>query len=266
MKEWQDLGKELRRYINPETFPVAIRILKNKEEVPSGTRTPLKDLKVKMAHCQAAAIGRKYGWTIAMTKEDLGCAISGHTYGWEPANQDGAIDFLTRMNYAADHASALKILQSFRTLESGQCQAVVYSPLEWTKIMPDVILIYLNPAQLMRCIHGSTQRTGQPITCSFSGRAASCTEGVIGAFLDQSPKVVVPGNGDRVWATAQDHEMAYALPASHLKDLVEGLAKTHEKGIRYPIPSFLRYQPEVGLTLPLINIFQPIAEKIKRKD
>jgi uncharacterized protein (DUF169 family) len=56
MKEWQELGKEFRRYINPETFPVAIRILKNKEEIPSGTRTSLKDLKVKMAHCQAAAI------------------------------------------------------------------------------------------------------------------------------------------------------------------------------------------------------------------
>jgi uncharacterized protein (DUF169 family) len=263
MKEWHELGKELRRYINPETFPVAIRILKDKGEIPNGTRTPLKDLKVKMAHCQAAAISRKYGWTIAMTKEDLGCAISGHTYGWEPANQDGAIDFLTRMNYAADHTSAIKILQSFRTLESGQCESVVYSPLEWTKIVPDIILIYLNPAQLMRCIHGSTQRTGQPITCSFSGRAASCTEGVIGAFLDQFPKVVVPGNGDRVWATAQDHEMAYAVPASHLKDLVEGLAKTHERGIRYPIPTFLRYQPEVGLTLPLTDIFKPVGEKTK---
>jgi uncharacterized protein (DUF169 family) len=245
---------------------VAVRILKDKKEIPSGTRTPLKDLKVKMAHCQAAAIARRYGWTIAMTQEDLGCAISGHTYGWTPANQEGAIDFLTRMNYAADHASALKILQSFRTLESGQCQAVVYSPLEWTKIEPDVILIYLNPAQLMRCIHGSTQRTGQPITCSFSGRAASCTEGVLGAFLDQSAKVVVPGNGDRVWATTQDHEMVYTLPATHLKDLVEGLARTHEKGIRYPIPSFLRYQPEVGLTLPLTDIFQRVGEKIRTKD
>jgi uncharacterized protein (DUF169 family) len=265
MKQWQELGKELRRYINPETFPVAIRILKNKEKIPSGTRTPLKDLKVKMAHCQAAAIARKYGWTIALTKEDLGCAISGHTYGWEPANQDGAIDFLTRMNYAPDHTSALKILQSFRTLEAGQSESVVYSPLERTKIVPDVILIYLNPAQLMRCIHGSTQRTGQPITCSFSGRAASCTEGVLGAYLDKSPKVVVPGNGDRVWATTQDHEMVYAIPSSHLKDLLEGLAKTHEAGIRYPIPSFMRYQPEVGLTLPLTDIFQPVGGKIEKE-
>jgi len=266
MKEWQELGKELRRYINTETFPVAVRILKNKNEIPNGVRTPLKDLKVKMAHCQAATIARKYGWTIAMTKEDLGCAISGHNYGWEPANQDGAIDFLTRMNYAADTKAALNILQSSRTLKPDQCEAVAYSPLEWTRIVPDVILIYLNPAQLMRCIHGSTQRTGQPITCSFSGRAASCTEGVLGAFLDQSPKVVVPGNGDRVWATAQDHEMAYALPASHLKDLIEGLSKTHEKGIRYPIPSFLRYQPEVRLSIPLTDIFQPVGGKIKKKD
>jgi uncharacterized protein (DUF169 family) len=115
----------------------------------------------------------------------------------------------------------------------------------------------------MRCIHGSTQRKGQPITSSFSGRAASCSEGVLGAYLDQLPKVVIPGNGDRVWATAQDHEVAYALPASHLKDLAEGLAKTHERGIRYPIPSFLRYQPEVGLTLPLTDIFKPTGEKKK---
>lgn len=264
MNPWQEFGKELRRYIHTETFPVAIRILKDKGEIPEGTRTPLKDLQVKMAHCQAQAIARKYGWTIALTREDLGCAISGHTYGWEPASEEGAIDFLTRMNYASDAQVALHILQSFRTLKPGQCEAVVYSPLEWTRIEPDVVLIYLNPAQLMRCIHGSTQKSGQPIKASFSGRAASCTEGVLGAYLDQSPKVVLPGNGDRVWATAQDHEMAYAIPASHLNDLIEGLAKTHERGIRYPIPSFLRYQPEVGLTLPLTDIFKPVGERSKK--
>ncbi|HRR42439.1 MAG TPA: DUF169 domain-containing protein, partial [Syntrophales bacterium] len=179
-----------------------------------------------------------------------------HTYGWETADPDAVVKFLTKMNYAGGREAAKAVYQSMRCLKPGECDAVVYSPLERTRVEPDVILIYLNPAQLMRCLHGSTHHTGIPITCSFSGRAASCTEGVIGAFLDQSPKVVVPGNGDRVWATAQDHEMVYALPASHLKQLVEGLARTHETGIRYPIPSFLRYRPEVGLTLPLTDIFK----------
>jgi hypothetical protein len=58
--------------------------------------------------------------------------------------------------------------------------------------------------------------------------------------------------------------MVYAIPSSHLKDLVEGLAKTHETGIRYPIPSYMRYQPEVGLKLPLTDIFQPIGGKIEK--
>ena len=256
MKEWQDLGRQLKGYINVDTFPVAIRFLKNKEDMPEGTRTPLKHMKVKMAHCQVQTVARKYGWTIAMTKDDLGCAISGYTYGWETADPDAVVKFLTKMNYAGGREAAKAVYQSMRCLKPGECDAVVYSPLERTRVEPDVILIYLNPAQLMRCLHGSTHHTGIPITCSFSGRAASCTEGVIGAFLDQSPKVVVPGNGDRVWATAQDHEMVYALPASHLKQLVEGLARTHETGIRYPIPSFLRYRPEVGLTLPLTDIFK----------
>jgi hypothetical protein len=58
--------------------------------------------------------------------------------------------------------------------------------------------------------------------------------------------------------------MVYAIPSSYLKDLVEGLAKTHETGIRYPIPAFMRYQPEVGLTLPLTDIFQPVGGKIEK--
>lgn len=255
MEAWRILGKALRRYVNPETFPLAIKFFEEGEEWPEEARFPVRDLQVKLAHCQAQAIARKYGWTLVMTPEDLGCAISGHSYGWKTADPDKAVDFLTRMNYAADPESALRVLLGFRTLAPGACRAVGYSPLEWTKIIPDVILIYLNPAQLMRCLHGSTQRTGDPVTSSFTGRAATCTEGVLGAHLDQAPKVVVPGNGDRVWASAQDHEMAYALPAAHLPDLVEGLEKTHERGIRYPIPSYLRFQPEVGLRFPLLDIF-----------
>jgi hypothetical protein len=36
---------------------------------------------------------------------------------------------------------------------------------------------------------------------------------------------------------------------------VAGLAKTHERGIRYPLPNYLRVQPEVALKIPLADIF-----------
>ena len=257
MEKWMQMGRQLRERVNPSTMPVAVKFLKEEDQIPVKTRRPLRDLKVKMAPCQGAAMARRYGWTVAFTREDVGCAIAAHTYGWERVSDaTGAISFLTRMNYASDEKSAAEVLAGFRQLEMEDDPIVVYSPLERTKVEPDVILIYVNPAQMMRLIHGGTHRSGKPIESSFSGRAASCTEGVIGAYLDEDAKVVVPGNGDRVWAGCQDHEMVMAIHAGKLEELVEGLERTHKTGIRYPIPTYLRFQPEVGFSIPLSDIFK----------
>jgi len=78
--------------------------------------------------------------------------------------------------------------------------------------------------------------------------------------------VIVPGNGDRVWAGCQDHEMIMAIPGPDLADVVDGLEKTHRKGIRYPIPTYLRYRPEVAFTIPLSDVFLPEeVDKLKKK-
>lgn len=256
MEKWIQFGKKLREFVNPSTFPVAIAFLKKEGLIPDRARRPLRDLGTKMAPCQGAAMTRRYGWTVAFGREDVGCAIATHTYGWERlADGQGAINFLTRMNYVSDEKAAAKALANFRLLEMGENFTVVYSPLERTKVEPDVILVYADPAQTMRLIHGATHHTGIPLTSSFSGRASSCTEGVIGAHLDHEPKVVVPGNGDRIWGACQDHEMVVAIPAARLAELVEGLERTHQKGIRYPIPTYLNFEPKVGLTIPLSDIF-----------
>lgn len=258
MEKWVQLAGKLREFVNPDTFPVAVQIRKNTSGIPSSAKRPLRDLKVAMAPCQGAAMTRRYGWTVAFGPEDVGCGIAAHTYGWERVTDStGAIDFLTRMNYASDEKAASAVFKGLRTLDIGNEPAVVYSPLERTKVEPDVILIYVNAAQMMRLIHGATYRAGTSIHSNFSGRASSCTEGVIAAYLDGELKVVVPGNGDRVWATCQDYEMLMAIPAEKLVEVVEGLERTHQKGIRYPIPAYMRYSPEVAFTLPLSDIFKP---------
>jgi uncharacterized protein (DUF169 family) len=262
MEKWSELGRRLRNRINPDTFSVAVTFLKEESEIPSKVRRPLRDLGVKIAPCQGSAMARRYGWTVAVGPQDAACGIAAHTYGWERLTDfRGAVDFLTRMNYAQDENGAQEILSGLLTLDAGEGLTVVYSPLEWTKVAPDVVLVYVNPAQLMRLIHGATYHSGKPLQCTFSGRAASCTEGVIGAYLDKTVKVVVPGNGDRVWATCQDHEMVMAIPAGRLHEVVEGLEKTHESGIRYPIPTYMRYEPEVAFSIPLSDIFNSGANK-----
>jgi len=262
MNEWIEMARKLRERINPSTMPVAVSFLAKEDQIPQKARKPLRDLGVKMAPCQGAAMARLYGWTVAFTRADVGCAIAAHTYGWERVSDPaGPVDFFTRMNYAADDASAVRIFEGFRLLEAGHDPIVLYSPLEKAVMPPDVVLVYVNPAQMMRLIHGCTFLSGEPIQGSFSGRAASCTEGVIGAWLDQDAKVVVPGNGDRVWAACQDHEMVMAIHAARLAELVEGLERTHEKGIRYPVPAYMRFQPEVAFSTPLADIFKGRKER-----
>jgi uncharacterized protein (DUF169 family) len=259
MEAWYGLGQRLGAFINPATFPVAVTFLREESQIPSSVRRPLRDLQVRMAVCQGVAMARRYGWTMAFGKEDAGCAIASHTYGWEEASEEGMLKFFTGMNYASDERAARQLVAGFRTLQKEKDPIVVFSPLERTKVEPYVILVYVNPAQLMRLIHGATYGTGEPVESSFSGRAASCSEGIIGAYMDDEIKVVVPGNGDRVWAGCQDHEMLMAIPATRLSELVEGLEATHKRGIRYPIPTYLRYAPEVGFSLPVSEIFKPDA-------
>jgi uncharacterized protein (DUF169 family) len=54
-------------------------------------------------------------------------------------------------------------------------------------------------------------------------------------------EVILPCNGDRIFAQTQDHEMAFAIPRGRVTEVADGLAGTHKGGLRYPIPSFLRY-------------------------
>jgi len=104
-------------------------------------------------------------------------------------------------------------------------------------------MIFCNPAQLMRLVHGATQETGVSVQSVFSGRGGTCTEGVLQTFKTGEPKVVLPGNGDRVWAMVQDDEMVFTIPANWLDPVISGLEATHQTGIRYPIPVDVRHAP-----------------------
>lgn len=263
MEKFMHLYEKIRKYVNPETFPVSVSFLRAKKSIPEFVKRPLRDLGTIMAPCQGAGMARRYGWSVAFGSEDVGCAIAAHTYGWNRLSDDrGAIDFHLRMNYACDENAAREIVKGFRTLDMGNDLQLLYVPLHRTEVAPDVILIYVNPAQLMRLIHAATFHQGTALTSSFSGRAASCTEGTLGAYLDNECKVVTPGNGDRVWAGCQDHEMLMAIPFGKLEDVIEGLEKSHQEGIRYPIPTYLRYTPEVAFSIPLRDIFQrPVPKK-----
>jgi hypothetical protein len=71
-----------------------------------------------------------------------------------------------------------------------------------------------------------------------------CAELVIRTHQAGEPQVVLPCYGDRIFGQTGDDEMGFAWPWSWTPAIVEGLEGTQQGGVRYPVPSFLRYTGE----------------------
>ena len=66
-------GTEIERLLRMKTYPVAARMLKEKDDVPESAKRPKKDLGYHLALCQAISMARREGESLALLKEDMWC-------------------------------------------------------------------------------------------------------------------------------------------------------------------------------------------------
>ena len=238
MENWMNIGKALEDMLRPQTYPLAIKFVKDESEFPERTRRPEQ----KIAICQALTISRRYGWTMGITEEDSGCPGASIAYGWTKLIDESQLaQFFLAAGYASDITGTERIVEKIDRLESGKYKGVVISPLTRTKVIPDVILVYGNPAQIMRLIQGAMHKEGKRVISELTGILASCTTGIIRTFNTGEYQVVVPGNGDRVFAVTHDHEMMFSIPSDKAEDVIVGMEGT--RFAKYPIPVTLQMPP-----------------------
>lgn len=261
LKGYRDLGKSLTEILRLQYFPLAIKLVESEDEFPERTRRP-SFLNMRITMCQGFAMSRRIGLTVGLTAEDMKCTPNIIAYGFaELEDQNAFIEAFRAMNYYETDEIAKKAVSSMPHLEPGKYRGIVISPLAWTRIIPDLALIYCNSAQAMRLIQATVYKTGERITTPLSGLAASCVGGVLRTFLTKKPGLVVPGAGDRAFGTTQDHELTFTMPKEMIRDIVGALKKAgYEKGIRYPIPTSITEPPIIPDAWNILN------SKLKRKD
>ncbi|MBW8012523.1 MAG: hypothetical protein FVQ83_15005 [Chloroflexi bacterium] len=236
----QELEQGLNTYIRPLTFPVAIKMLKSEDEIPERTKRSYQQMGKKIAICQGIGMARKYGWAIAMGKEDMACALGAAPFGFFKN-----LDYFNEGNMAEGMFTATKEIGKMEEdlierYEHGLYSHILVAAINRTSFDPDMFMIYANPAQIMRLIQGALYNEGGSIKSSAMGRLG-CSA-IISAINDDQCRYIVPGNGDRIFGMTQDWEMAFMLPPSKVENLLDGLAKTHKAGIRYPITSFFDFE------------------------
>ena len=244
LSKYHDLGKKIEELIRPQTFPIAIKLIKSEDEIPTDSKRPIKTIKTQNFICQNFRMARSYGWTMAVTEEDCACRLARGVYGWDSVTDD-MMEWGHQFNiglYSKDMETSKK-LQKHLYVFNNEYIGLVISPLTRTKVEPDVVQIYCLPAQAMRLTQAYLYMEGGVVEFTEAGRIGSCHLGVIKTFQLDKPQFVILGNGDRVWGGAEDHEVMYSFPKSKLELLVEGLEATHKAGLRYPVPKYMNYKP-----------------------
>jgi uncharacterized protein (DUF169 family) len=232
-----------------KTYPVGVRFLKKKGEIPEKARRPGAVLGKRITICQAMTMARNYGWQVGLTGEDVVCVLASVAFGLavsEDPRKEMADSFFESA-YKSTYEKTRSEVEQMCFLDPGEYEALFMSPLHKMPVSPDTIAVYGNPGQMSRIIQAATFDTETKIQGLFGGKV-ECPEYLIRPMKSGQPRVVIPGPGDRIFSMTADDEMIFALPGSFLGALVTGLRESAKKiGARYPITVYQNFEPQFPL-------------------
>ena len=238
--------------------------LKDAAALPEKTRRPSKVFGKKVTICQGVTLARVYGWPVGLTQEDLICIPGMLVFGFTPAT-DPILELgqlFCEVGFHPALGPALKEVEALPRFEPQEVEAIYLCPLERLALDPEVVVVYGNPAQLMRLIQAITFSLGKRVTGEFGGKV-ECSQYLIGPYRSGEVRVVIPGTGDRIFSMTQDDEMVVAFPAKFLEGLLIGLKEAARKiGARYPITVYQNFTPELSAGLP--GAGQEVGHYLKR--
>ncbi len=241
--KFDSLLQDLWKYLKLSSNPVAVKMLAKGEEPPVPAKFPLRDFRKRMVLCQAWAIARRHEESICLKYEDMRCAPSVVALGFKPAVPYFTEGHLCIGRYSKTLEAGARNEALVPTFPHGRYEGILFAPLNICSFQPDAIFLSGNSAQIMRLVHGSLYHEGGRINYSTDGRL-SCADLIVTPIQNPGFYMVLPGHGSRRLAHVNDDEMAFTFTATpeKIEQLREGLAKTHEAGLRYPVRIHLDYE------------------------
>ncbi|MBN1177305.1 MAG: DUF169 domain-containing protein [Dehalococcoidales bacterium] len=211
IKEYSQYGEELEKALLLKTYPIAVKMLESEKDIPEGAIRPKRDRGYHLAQCQAFAMTRRQGLTIAMLKEDHWCWAPLMGYGLVEDPHDAFVD---------SHAF-------FPRFEYGKYIGMVTAPLKTATFEPDMVLIYSDTAQLREMI-GVPKYQDKELVKSEFDPIDSCVFSVVPVITEGKYRITLPDPGEASRAFAGDDEIIFSVPKDKLGGLVEGVKRSAE--------------------------------------
>jgi len=257
MTEYNEYGKVIEEEIRPNTYTMAVRMLRSRDEVPPEAIRPLERFGKCLSTCQAFALSRRFGETVAQLFEDMWCPepVIGFGLAEPPSffyegrtrHPDGVASLEAGANWATE----------FPRLPVGDYAGIVSAPLTKAGFEPDVAVIYCDSAQLLRLLLAVAYEDGRDIITTLGGHSA-CVYAVVPSMLSNQCTASVPCRGDRGYAGAQDYEMIFTVPKDKIGRVAQGL----RQGGTSTVPTRFSMSPEYRLSEGYAEIARMMGQKM----
>src|SRR5919109_2589000 len=129
----------LHTYIRPQTFPVAVRMLLPGEPIPERAKRPARDFGKLSMNCQVIDMARRYGWTIALTREDHICSLGITALGFEKPTHLHNSGTLCEGMYTETKEAGQRSEAAVDRFRPGEFQGLLVAPLDRATFEPDLV-------------------------------------------------------------------------------------------------------------------------------
>lgn len=221
IKEINYYGQELIKRLKIRTSPVAVKLIPQGEGIPEG----IKRADEGMTHCQFVDKARRAREEFYTLSENQICKIGAGAMGLGTVPEDlvsGEL-YYKEFELFSTLGASRRTVEMIPTLPPNSTKAVLYSPLEKTSFIPDVVMVVSNPRQMMLLTQAAMYRLGGRLEANFAGTQSVCSDGVVQTYKEGKIGVTVGCTGSRAYATLTDEEMIMGIPIELITDVVSGL-------------------------------------------
>ena len=203
-QEFNRYGEQLERTLRLQTPPVAVKMLESEADIPPEALRPDRDKGEHYAQCQAVALSRRDGLTVAMCKNDNWCPGPMLAYGIVP--------------FPEGHGAV-----TYDRFEYGKYIGILTAPLTTASFVPDVVIIYSDTNQLRQMLLALKEEDRPLVKSNFF--PFSCAYSVTNPILRNEYWINLPDPGEYVRALVQAGDMMFSIPAALLPGYMEDLEK-----------------------------------------
>jgi uncharacterized protein (DUF169 family) len=233
--KWSQWTRQMEHYLRLRSFPVGLKMLEDPAELernPWVRRSP-----EKLTLCQMITIVRTFDWTLGGTADDLVPPICATMLGLAEVPEWVADGTMRNVVWLEKKVDAAACEAGIQRIPYGKFSAFLLAPTAYNPFIPDIIIIYGNPAQMSLLVN-AIQFDQWERTVFYSVGESSCSDVIGRCFVDRIPALSIPCYGERRFGHAQDDELAIGLPSEDCARILKNLEVLYKRGIRYPISQY----------------------------